>query len=262
MVSFRGNVMKVSLIDYTGAGSADPWYAARLLAYTKNTRLGQGEATRASFAEMDEDDLKKELDYIAGTIRSSWEFVDYTFEIQAVTRAFTHQLVRTRTASYAQEAQRVVDMSDFKALKPDTVIEIDTAHESGFSAWDRLMEMIAETYSYYSDQGVPNQDCRGVLPTNVYTNIIVKMNLRTLADLLAKRKNLRAQGEYGSVAKEIERLVLDIHPWTKPFLDPERTRTPALDAILARLLGSASPIDKPELNAALKELDTLKATWG
>jgi hypothetical protein len=88
------------------------------------------------------------------------------------------------------------------------------------------------------------------------------MNLRTLADLLAKRKNLRAQGEYADVARQMEQLVLELHPWTKTFLDPERTRTPHLDDLLAKALGDASPIDKPKLNAALKELDRLKGTWG
>jgi flavin-dependent thymidylate synthase len=249
--------MRVTLIDYTGAGSADPLYAARLLAYTKNTRLEQGEVTREKFQLMSEADLNAELDYIAGTIRSSWEFVDYVFEIRDVTRAFTHQLVRTRTASYAQQAQRVVDMSEFGTLVPDTVLEADDG-----AAWNDLMRHISEVYTTYSGLGVPNQDCRGVLPTNVHTNIIVKMNLRTLADIVAKRKNLRAQGEYGEVAAKMEELVLSIHPWTKSFLSPERTRTPALDTMLTKLLGSASPIDKPELNAALKELDTLKGIWG
>ena len=255
--------MKVTLISYTGHGHPDPLYAARLLAYTKNTRLEQGEETRAKIEAMSEDELQSELNYIAGTIRSSWEFVDYTFEVQGVTRAFTHQLVRTRTASYAQQAQRVVDMGSFESLKPDTVLAIDSqAEEYLGSQWDMLMEHIASTYQYYQNLGVPNQDCRGVLPTNVLTNIIVKANLRTMADLLAKRKNLRAQGEYGAVAQGMEEAILSVHPWAHPFLSPERTRTPALDNLLKEALGTASPIDRPALNAALKELDTLKAVWG
>lgn len=254
--------MKVTLISYTGHGHPDPLYAARLLAYTKNTRLEQGEETRAKIEAMSEDELQSELNYIAGTIRSSWEFVDYTFEVQGVTRAFTHQLVRTRTASYAQQAQRVVDMGSFEALKPETVSNVDDLDILGISQWDVLMENIANTYQHYQDLGVPNQDCRGVLPTNVLTNIIVKANLRTMADLLAKRKNLRAQGEYGAVAQGMEEAILSVHPWAHPFLSPERTRTPALDNLLKEALGNASPIDRPALNAALKELDMLKAVWG
>jgi hypothetical protein len=51
-------------------------------------------------------------------------------------------------------------------------------------------------------------------------------------------------------------------PWVKAFLYPERTRTPAIDAILRELLGTASPVDRPKLNAAMKEIDALKSTWG
>lgn len=249
--------MKVTLIDYTGAGSNDPWYAAKLLIYTKNTRLEQGEESRQLVDKMSWDDINMELEYISRTIRSSWEFVDYTFQIQGVTRAFTHQLVRTRTASYAQQAQRVVNLSNFKSLLPETV-KAKGLH----LLWESCMDRIARTYEELHRHGVPVQDCRGVLPTNVLTNIIMKANLRTLADLFAKRENLRAQGEYQDVAKEMKRLVLEIHPWTKSFLMPERTQTPQLDNLLTKALGDASPIDKPAVNAALKELDALKGTWG
>lgn len=250
--------MKVDLIDFTGYESEEIWYAARLLVYVKNTRLEQGDETRKRIWAMGEDELMKELDYIAKTIRSSWEFVDYTFEIKDVTRAFTHQLVRTRTASYAQQAQRVVSMNDFKALLPDTVKE-DSAL---VGQWEACMTAIKTTYSFLQNHGVPNQDCRGVLPTNVLTNIITKMNLRTLADVIGKRENLRAQGEYAAVARAMKRLVLDVHPWARPFLEPERTQTPNLDTLLAEALGSSSPIDRPKINAALKEVDALKGTWG
>lgn len=249
--------MKVNLLYFTGQGHADPLWAARLLAYTKNTRLEQGDDGFAKFMTMPVDELEAELDYMSKTLRSSWEFVDFIFQIKDVTRAFTHQLVRTRTASYAQQAQRVVDMGTFSAEMPSTVIECGAA-----SDWDELMEHIQSTYQAMQAKGVPNQDCRGVLPTNVHTNIMVKMNLRTLADIIGKRENLRAQGEYADVARAMKATVLENMPWVKPFLDPERTQTPALEAILRELLGSASPVDKPQINEALKELDTLKAVWG
>ena len=254
--------MKVTLIDYTGRGSDDPLYAARLLIYTKNTRLTQGEETRMVVAGMSETVIMEELSYIANTIRSSWEFVDYTFEIQGVTRAFTHQLVRTRTASYAQQSQRSVDMSDFETLLPDSTMNAD-----GGAAWYATVGHISTTYKYYQEHGVPAEDCRGLLPTNILTNIIMKMNLRTLADLLPKRKSLRAQGEYTNVAKEMERCVLDVHPWAKEFIDPDRLATPHLDQILKALVDmlareGKTPSGDPALNNALKELDKLKGTWG
>jgi flavin-dependent thymidylate synthase len=249
--------MKVSLVYYTGYGFADPLLAAKLLIYTKSTRLEQGLETRTAISMMSEQEVMEELQKMAITIRSSWEFVDFVFEIKEVTRAFTHQLVRTRTGSYAQQAQRVVDMTGFGTLLPQTVREAGLATD-----WEMFMEETSGFYSMLRKADIPAQDARGVLPTNIHTNIIAKFNLRTMADLCAKRDNPRAQGEYTDVVKLMKVEVYKVMPWTKIFLEPERTATPALDAILRRLLGSGSPVDNPELNDAMKELDQLKATWG
>jgi flavin-dependent thymidylate synthase len=250
--------MKVSLIDYTGAGKYDPYYAARLLIYTKNTRLTQGEDTQKAVNDMGDGDIIDQLDAISKTIRSSWEFVDFTFGIEGVTRAFTHQLVRTRTASYAQQAMRVVDMGDFGALIPGSVNSSSFNH----ALWDEAVWHIKRAYNELVRNGVPAQDARGLLPTNILTNIIMKVNLRTFADLVGKRDNLRAQGEYTDVIKAMVEQALGAMPWIKPFLYPERTATPNLDTILRQALGGSSPVDKPEVNSALKELDALKGTWG
>lgn len=249
--------MQVTLIDYTGAGSSDPWYAARLLVYTKNTRLTQGKETRDIINAMSPEDLLKELSYMANTIRSSWEFVNYTFEIQGVTRAFTHQLVRTRNASYAQQAQRVVDMSVFETLIPDTVVKAGKE-----DVWRKFMKKCALVYKELKDVGIPSQDCRGVLPTNIHTNIIGQFNLRCLADLCGKRINLRAQDEYAEVMSMMVIEATQIHPWIYPFIFPMRTDTPNLDRVLKEALGGKAPVDVPHINAALKEKDMLKEIWG
>jgi hypothetical protein len=60
----------------------------------------------------------------------------------------------------------------------------------------------------------------------------------------------------------MKRLVLEVHPWAQPFLSPERTSTPNLEAILRGILGNRSPVENRQLNDALKELDRLKGTWG
>lgn len=250
--------MKVSLINYTGFGHPNPLFAAALLAYTKNTRLEQGEEGFAKFLRMSAEELAPELAYIAGTLRSSWEFIDFQFQINGVTRAFTHQFVRTRTASYAQQAQRVVDLSGTGMLMPDTV----AADPEARRVWENAAKEAMTAYSQLQALGIPNQDCRGLAPTNILTNITAKINLRTLADLVGKRQNLRAQGEYADVVRGMVACVLEVMPWVEQFLYPERLATPALDKLLAAALGDRSPIDAPEVNEALKELDKVKGTWG
>ncbi|MFL9694685.1 FAD-dependent thymidylate synthase, partial [Aeromonas veronii] len=49
--------------------------------------------------------------YMLDTIRSPFEFVDFIFQIEGVSKNFTHQLVRTRTGAYQQETSRALEIS-------------------------------------------------------------------------------------------------------------------------------------------------------
>ena len=105
--------MKVELVDCTGYGlPICELFAKKILIKSKNTRLDMSQ----SESILTDKQMDEEIDYIARTVPSSWEFINYTFLITGVSRAFTHQLVRTRTASYAQQAMRVTDQKDFKYL--------------------------------------------------------------------------------------------------------------------------------------------------
>jgi len=249
--------MKVTLIDYTGAGHPDPWYAARKLIVAKNTRLAKDRDFSAEVQEMDADRLTTELSAVANTIRSSWEFVSYTFKVEAISRATCDQMTRSRVGvAFAVMAQRVVDHGHFDYVIPDTVLEAGLRE-----AFEQQMGALADFYQYLTRKGIPAQDARAVLPMATYSPLTAEYNLRSLAGIVAKRENLRAQGEYAAVAAEMKRLVLAQHPWTRAFLMPEHTQTPALDGLLKGMLGTGSPVDNPQLNNALKELDGLKGTW-
>ena len=104
--------MKVTLVDYTGAESNDPWYAARKLIRVKNTRMPTSFVERVS--EMTEDEMMTELSAIAMTIRSSWEYVTYCFRIEDISRATCDQMTRTRVGvAFAVMTQRVTDLANF-----------------------------------------------------------------------------------------------------------------------------------------------------
>jgi len=201
--------MKVELLSYTQD-------ALTLLLQTKGTRLSHADDPSAW------SDAKRQehLDYMRDTIKSSWEFVHYVFKISGVTRAFTHQLVRTRTASFAQEAMRVVDAREHEVLKPASVVGVKPAERFDIPTdeWDEAMERMMEAYGYLVDSGVPPQDARGILPTNITTSIIVDMNLRTLANTGELRLCTRTQGEYQDVFREMKRLVVEQHPWAEQFI--------------------------------------------
>ena len=196
--------MKVTLLSYTPD-------ALNLLLRTKNTRLGFD----ADPATWPADKKQEHLDYMLDTIKSSWEFVDYTFQIEDVTRAFTHQLVRTRSGSYAQESQRTVDVRDHGVLIPARVRE----NAEASAIWESACMMIMKSYQILVDDcGIPPQDARGLLPTNILTSIVAKFNLRTLSDMAKVRLCTRTQGEYQQVFRAMRAEVLLVHPWAEPFL--------------------------------------------
>lgn len=196
--------MKISLISHTPD-------ALNLLLRTKNTRLSHADDP----ATWDEAKKQEHLDYMHDTIKSSWEFIDYTFQIDEVTRVFTHQLVRTRTGSYAQQAMRVVDARAFPVLMPASI----ASHPDLADGWQEMADAMMGVYGSFIDHGIPAQDARGILPNNVLTSIMCKFNLRTLHDMAKLRLCTRTQGEYQDVFRAMRSAVIEVHPWAAPFLE-------------------------------------------
>lgn len=208
--------MKVTLFEYTGKGAADPARsAANALVFTKSTRLKMTPDLFAQVEAMTEEQIADELGYMSNTIPSSWEFCHYSFIIEGVSRAFTHQFVRTRTGAYAQQTMRILDVSGFEFITGPTVDEDDYRKRK----YDQLMEDINASYAHLIEVGTAIEDARGILPTNISTNICADFNLRTLAELFRKRASSRTQGEYHDVLEAMKAAVIAVHPWANMFFN-------------------------------------------
>lgn len=237
--------MKVSLLNFTDD-------ALVTLLRTKGTRLSNFADDPANWSEAKK---QEHLDYMLDTIKSSWEFVDYTFRIEGVTRAFTHQLVRTRTGSYAQQAMRVVDARDFEVSLPES-IKPETNDEF---LWNEAVTTIKVVYGSMVDHGIPIQDARGILPTNIETSIMAKFNLRTLHEMAKLRLCTRTQGEYQNVFRTMRELVLFHHPWAEPFLEVHCVATGT--CAFPRYGKAECPVYSPAMdNTKLRE-DVKKVFW-
>lgn len=203
--------MQVNLISHTPD-------AARLLVFTKATRLSMTSARMDHVRAMSEEELHKELLYMADTIPSSWEFVDYVFTVEGVSRAYTHQQVRTRAGSYAQQSMRVTDMAEF-----DYVFSERIAHDPmATGIVTEVLSTIKHAYRRLTSLGIPAEDARGILPTNIATNIVCKFNLRTMSELARSRTGGRTQAEYRDVVNKMIDAVLVVHPWAEAFLFSQR----------------------------------------
>lgn len=193
------------------------------------------------------------------------EAVTFHFMLEGVHRGVTHQMVRQRTAAYAQESTRFAvkrDMKDATALPPslqdtlslDKLAEQDLgkrvamglrvpqpqgrewdganysevplsawtledqawliAHKKqvrdealskgGNQArrivWDEMVDSVSEGYNRLIDDGMPAEEARGIMPTNITTRLNYITNLRNFLTEMSKRLSDQAQFEWRQVA--------------------------------------------------------------
>ena len=208
--------MEIELMNYTGLGRPDQvWHAADVMIFTKQTRLNLSAGLMEEIQSWSPEKKKAELDYMAKTIKSSWEFIDVTFLLSGISRAVAQQITRTRTASYAMQSMRVTDASELTVVegRKMNTVQLDIYRDAANTARSFYRELV--------DSGVALEDARGIMPLNTECNIICKYNFRSVTDLIKARKSLRAQGEYGEIVREMERLILAVWPWAAPFFESD-----------------------------------------
>ena len=134
------------------------------------------------------------------------EHASATFQITGVSRAFSHQLVRHRIASYAQMSQRAVPVEKMGYIVPPSV---ERFANDIFTDWIQKSEQV---YNNIVATGVPMEDARFVLPNAIETQIVVVMNFRSWIHFLKLRLDKNAQWEIRYVAEEIWRELKKIAP--------------------------------------------------
>jgi thymidylate synthase (FAD) len=124
------------------------------------------------------------------------EHASATFEISGISRACSHQLVRHRLASYSQESQRYVDMSNPELVIPSAI----AGNKEATAVWERLEDTIQTAYQELRATGVRKEDARFVLPNATATRIVVTMNFREYMHFFRLRITPEAQWEIRQMA--------------------------------------------------------------
>jgi thymidylate synthase (FAD) len=126
------------------------------------------------------------------------EHASFTFSIEGISRACSHQLVRHRIASYSQQSQRYVKPSESFVLPPK-IAENEKADE----IFQEALQKCSETYQRLIELGIPKEDARYIMPNATKTNIMVTMNARTLINFFSLRLEKDAQWEIRTLAKKM-----------------------------------------------------------
>ena len=174
-----------------------------LLACTQNADAICAAAGNSCYSELSSADIlgnidsEKVLSRIVGMGHHSViEHAVFTFSVEGVSRALTHQLVRHRVASFSQQSQRYVSLDSASYVKPHTV----EADPGASKVFDETMEVIWEAYRRLEEMGIPPEDARYLLPNGCTTNITITMNARELLHFFSLRCCNRAQWEIREMA--------------------------------------------------------------
>lgn len=182
-----------------------------VLAYTPNP-----ETLIAKCASTCYDSMPKELEAARKMIKaiiksgheSCIEHASVTFEIDGVSRALTHELVRHRIAAYSQKSQRYVNEHN-----PSFVIPVElNGNQKALDVYNTVMENAWEAYAKLQEMGFKNQIARYVLPNACTTKICFTANFRSLRNFLKLRCSVRAQPEIRKLAYVILDKLIEIAP--------------------------------------------------
>lgn len=182
-------------------------------------KMYKGEVVR----DLNDISAQERLEYLAQVrktkLQAPFEFVKFHFLIEGVTRAFTHQMVRQRTAVYAQESLRFAVVGDESTGLPvslppslsgtegrapgDRFREGDNAAQKQRGIWDQAVHDTGVAYRDLVDSGIPAEDARGLLPHNITTRLHYSTDLRALLDHAGNRLCTQAQFEWRLVFARI-----------------------------------------------------------
>ena len=141
------------------------------------------------------------------------EFAEFSFLVEGVTRAFTHQLVRHRLGSYSQQSLRFFKVENTSFLFP-------MVSEKQLKIISKILLDIFKTYELLIADGCPVEKARSILPTNTTTSISFSMNFRSLIEMAGVRLCLQTQDEFRDVMKAIKAEINLVDPFLASLLVP------------------------------------------
>lgn len=191
--------------------------------------------------EVSKEQMTKALSDVQQThLKAPLESVKLHFLLEGVDRAFTHQLVRQRTAVYGQESMRFAvlgDLEDATTLPPSiaasprsanvnkslTLTELRNSPEFSYmpaeerqrAIWDYAVRAIDEAYHALVNGRVPAEDARGLLPHATATRIHFITDMRNLSDHAGNRLCTQAQFAWRSVFSQMVNEIRNYTPSTK-----------------------------------------------
>lgn len=125
-----------------------------------------------------------------------------------VDRGVSHELVRHRIASFAQESTRYCNYSKEKFGREITVIKpcwLDDETAADYRSWEGAMRFAESKYFDLLDRGWVPQQARSVLPNSTKTEIVITANYREWRNFFKLRTAKAAHPQMQEVTRPLLR---------------------------------------------------------
>jgi len=179
----------------------------KLLAITPSPEALIEEAGRTCYLSLDKITKESKKGFIYRCLKSGhlsiFEHASASFRILGASRAFTHQLVRHRLASFSQQSQRYVDEKNFNYITP---LEI-SANPEAAKIYKNFLSLSRETYAELRNLGIKKENARFILPNALESQIVFSANFRELRTILALRLEKAAQWEIREVCLQMLKIL-------------------------------------------------------
>ena len=130
-------------------------------------------------------------------------FAHATFKVKGISRACSHQFVRSKHLDFLQRSQRYCNEKDVTFVIPSALQETPKLKaETEF-----LYEDLLNAYNNLIRRGVKKEDARFVLPEATCTELIVTGNLQAWLDFINLRSGKEVQWEIRNVARAINNIL-------------------------------------------------------
>lgn len=197
--------MKVILLDHTENPVNKIAYCARICYSTRRP-----EELKEKLSVKEANRMVKMI--IESGHHSILEHINFTFGVTGISRNASHQIVRHRMSSFAQQSLRYSELTDtlsdaYSMTEEYNIPEyIKTSPELSRVYIDELekMEKLSlESYHRLLENDIRPEDARNVLLTSINSNMIITMNGRALFNFFNLRLCFKAQSEIRKIASEM-----------------------------------------------------------
>jgi thymidylate synthase (FAD) len=176
-------------------------------------------ATRATIGidlySPDEDNRDWE-EMLRGGLQTALETQVVVFEVGGVSRACTHQLVRSRRAAFHQQSMR----ASFYGSGPEQRMpeSVWNAPEHVRHLWFDAVQMARAAYVAACAADISYQDARFILPEGTTNYLMCEYPLRVYIDTYAYRACSMMQWEITTVFRMMRQILVSAYPFLDPYI--------------------------------------------